>query len=171
MITPVEIQSKTFKGGIGYKKEVEDFINTINLDYEILYKENKELKDQVRVITNTLTHYKTIETEMNNALELAKQAALELKENARQKAKQIEEDAKNRAKLIIDDANADLLRMQQKINDLTKFHQEYLTRCIEITRQQLEILNSDTYKQNFSELTTEAAITNNEEDNNKNSLD
>ena len=38
MITPVEIQSKSFKSGIGYdKKDVDGFITEILENYEELY--------------------------------------------------------------------------------------------------------------------------------------
>ena len=54
MITPVEIQSKSFKSGIGYdKKDVDGFITEILENYEELYRSNVELKDKV----NTFLDY------------------------------------------------------------------------------------------------------------------
>ena len=50
MITPVEIQSKSFKSGIGYdKKDVDGFITEILENYEELYRSNVELKDKVNI--------------------------------------------------------------------------------------------------------------------------
>ena len=48
MITPLDIQNKEFKKSlVGYKtKEVDAYLDSINEDYEKLYKENIELKDK-----------------------------------------------------------------------------------------------------------------------------
>ena len=48
MLTPIEIQGKTFKNsGMGYSKaDVDSFFSTISSDYEALYKENLSLKEK-----------------------------------------------------------------------------------------------------------------------------
>ena len=53
MLTPVEIQNKSFKsGGLGYdKKDVDNYIKEIVRSYEDVYRENMELKDKVGVLT------------------------------------------------------------------------------------------------------------------------
>ena len=63
MLTPVEIQAKTFKsGGLGYdKKDVESFMREVTRSYEILYRENMELKDKVAVLNEGIQYYKSIE--------------------------------------------------------------------------------------------------------------
>ena len=50
MITPIEIQSKSFKSGMGYSKaDVDSFIQTVAADFESLYRENLELKDKINI--------------------------------------------------------------------------------------------------------------------------
>ena len=45
MLTPVDMQGKTFKSGMGYSKaDVDSFFATLTADYETLYRENMELK-------------------------------------------------------------------------------------------------------------------------------
>ncbi len=49
MLTPVELQNKTFKsGGLGYdKKDVEQFFREVTDEFTRLYSENIDLKDRV----------------------------------------------------------------------------------------------------------------------------
>lgn len=152
MITPVELQSKNFKSGIGYvKKDIDSFIQELNEDYENLYKENKELKEQLRISSNTLAHYKSLEKDMQNALDLAKKAAEEIKHEARQTAAQIEEDARNKAMLIISDSNKELEYIQKKIYHLSSQYEEFVLQYKEIAAHQLEALDSQEFKLKISE--------------------
>ena len=50
MLTPIDIQSKTFKGGFGYdRKEVDSFVAEVVENYEHIYRENtKQLKNLYR---------------------------------------------------------------------------------------------------------------------------
>ena len=47
MLTPIEIQGKTFKNsGMGYSKaDVDSFFSSVSADFEALYKENLSLKE------------------------------------------------------------------------------------------------------------------------------
>ncbi|MBQ6024627.1 MAG: DivIVA domain-containing protein, partial [Lachnospiraceae bacterium] len=82
MLTPVEIQAKTFKsGGLGYdKKDVESFMREVTRSYEILYRENMELKDKVAVLNEGIQYYKSIEKTLQKALVLAEKTAETTKE-------------------------------------------------------------------------------------------
>ena len=72
MLTPVDIQNKNFKGGIGFdKKDVEAFMNEISSDYSMLYRSNVELKDKVNTLNESLQHYKTIEDSIHKALTIS----------------------------------------------------------------------------------------------------
>ena len=53
MITPLDIENKKFSKQMmnGYNvDEVDEFLDELTTDYERLYKENKELKDNMRKI-------------------------------------------------------------------------------------------------------------------------
>ena len=73
MLTPIEIQSKSFKsGGLGYdKREVDQFMREVLSGYEVLYRENMELRDKVTALTQGIQYYKTIEKTLQKALVLA----------------------------------------------------------------------------------------------------
>ena len=47
MLTPIDVQAKTFKSGMGYSKaDVDTFLTNLYSDYETLYRENMELKNK-----------------------------------------------------------------------------------------------------------------------------
>lgn len=74
MLTPIEIQRKVFKSGIGYeKKDVDSFLKEILDDYETIYKENVELTDKVNVLSEGIQYYKSIEKTLQKALVLARE--------------------------------------------------------------------------------------------------
>ena len=62
MLTPIEIERKVFKSGIGYeKKDVDLFLKDILDNYEAIYKENVELNDKINVLSEGIQYYKSIE--------------------------------------------------------------------------------------------------------------
>ena len=72
MLTPVDIQNKVFKGGIGFdKKDVEAFMHELSSDYEQLYRSNVELKDKVATLNESLQHYRTIEESVQKSLTIS----------------------------------------------------------------------------------------------------
>ena len=74
MITPIDIQAKSFKTGMGYSKaDVDSFFQTVASDFEALYRENLELKDKVNILNDGINHYKSIEKSLQKALVLAEQ--------------------------------------------------------------------------------------------------
>ena len=109
MITPVEIQSKAFKSGIGYdKKDVDSFINEILESYEELYRSNVEMKDKINMLNEGLQHYKNIEASLQKALVLAEKTSEETIRTAELKAQTIEMEAVNKAKEHTADAKREL---------------------------------------------------------------
>lgn len=151
MLTPIEIQSKSFKGGIGYQKgEVESFLDTVSVDYEALFKENKEIKEKLNLLTNTLSHYRTIEKDLQTTIDLAKKASNQIINEAKLKATQIEEEAKNRAKEIILDATSeaktDLESIEDNIKNLTGHQEAYILQCKEFAMTQIEFLDTELNK-------------------------
>ncbi len=147
MLTPIEIQSKNFKSGIGYQKgDVEDFLSILSDDYETIFKENRELKERCNFLTNALEHYKSIEKEMQDALDLAKKAAEQIKCDAKLQAKQIEEDAENKSKLVIAESQERIKYLQDEIYNLEKQYESYINKCKELIEEELKSLNSKTVK-------------------------
>lgn len=153
MITPIELQGKTFKSGIGYdKKDVDKFIKEVALSYESVYKENVELNDKINVLNEGIHYYKTIESTLQKALVLAETTAEETKEVARQKAKGIEEEARVRAGLLLFDAKKEMDTIHQKITQLLQQYELYKVQFKQLAQTQVELLNSESFQIHIANL-------------------
>lgn len=147
MFTPIDIQQKTFKGGMGYKKnDVDMFMAALLESYEYLYKENIDLNDKVKILTQSLSQYKSIEKSLQKALILAQSAAEDVRDTANSSARLIEEEARNKAKNIIGDARKELEAIHGKTLALASQLEVYKSQCKQAALAQLELLDSDTYK-------------------------
>lgn len=107
MITPLDIQNKVFKKSFvkGYKiKEVDLYLNSVNDNYEKVYKENIELKDKIGILTDQIRQYNNLEETLKNTLIIAQSTADEVTSSGRKKAELILEDAEIQAKNLIYDA-------------------------------------------------------------------
>ena len=65
MITPLDIENKKFTKQMmnGYNvEEVDEFLDELQVDYAKSYKESTTLAAKVEELTNSLNHYKNIET-------------------------------------------------------------------------------------------------------------
>ncbi|WP_296982542.1 DivIVA domain-containing protein [uncultured Dialister sp.] len=88
MITPMDIHNKTFSKGLrGYsEEEVNDFLRQIVADYEQIYREHREMEEQMDQMKTKLANYEKISETMTNALQLAKDTAENVKKNAKRNA-------------------------------------------------------------------------------------
>ncbi|GEM_PF-589013 len=165
MITPIELQSKTFKTGLGYdKKDVDNFINELLIGYETLYKEKVELSDKINTLNEGLNYYKTIEKSLQKALVLAEQTAEDIKETARKQAKAIEAEARGKAQLILADASGEFERLQQQTIQLIRQYEAYKAQFKHLAAAQCELLESDSFQLHIANL--DAFIKKEETDNN-----
>jgi cell division initiation protein len=91
LLTPVDLETTVFRRGFrGYNTgEVQDFMENFGHDYEQLYRENIELKEQLEELQKKLSQYQTIEETLRNTMILAEETAEEAKTAARERAAQI----------------------------------------------------------------------------------
>lgn len=153
MLTPIEIQGKSFKSGLGYdKKDVDSFIREVLSNYEALYKENVELTDKITVLNDGIQYYKTIEKTLQKALVLAEKTAEETKDAALEKAKSIEKDAHVQANSIIADAKNELNHIHSQTIQLVQQYEKYKVQFKKLAEMQLEILESESFKLGIANL-------------------
>jgi len=136
-ITPLEIRQKEFEKGFrGYDKdEVSAFLNSLSVEWERLYDQNKELKyklessenevKKLREVENSL--FKTLKTAEDTGANMVEQATktaeLHMKETemradglmseAKSRARSIIEEAENRSSIIIDDMEDEIRQLEQ----------------------------------------------------------
>ena len=146
MLTPVDLQGKTFKSGMGYSKaDVDSFFSTLTSDYESLYRENMERKDKVGTLNEGINHYRSIEKSLQKALVLAEQTAEETISSARTNATVIEQEAVLKAQSIVADAKIELDHIHAKTVELLQQYQRYRSQFKALAQAQAELLDSESF--------------------------
>ena len=154
MVTPVEIQNKSFKsGGLGYdKRDVDSFMRDILNSYEELYRQNMELKDRVAVLNEGIQYYKTKEKTLQKALVLAEKTAEETRNNAAKEAKRIEKEATTKANIMLADAKNELEVLHQQTIALIQQYEKYKLQFKNLANAQIEMLSSEAFSINIQNL-------------------
>lgn len=154
MLTPIELQNKSFKsGGLGYdKKDVDQFFKEVTEDYMRLYGENIDLKDKVNVLNEALQQYKTMEKTLQKALILAEKTAEDTKEAAIKNARNIEQEAQTKSQIILADARHEMEHIHAQTLDLLKQFEKYKAQFKSLAAAQIELLDSESYSMNASRL-------------------
>ena len=143
MITPLDIENKKFSKQMvnGYNvDEVDEFLDELTTDYERLYKENKELKDNTEELHNDVGQYKNIESTLQNTLIIAQKTADEIQSVAKQQAEQIIKDAEYQAKTKLDEINTQIVLKEKEIDELKKQFSVYKAKMESLLISQLELI-------------------------------
>ena len=146
MLTPVDIQQKKFKIGLGYdKNDVQHFFEEVSSSYVELYRANADLKDQLITLTDTVQHYKAQEDNLQKSLMLAEKNSEESKSAAEKAARTIEMEARNRANDIVKDAKAEYDKLQSDFAALQSKYAEYKIKFAALLRKTMEELKKDDF--------------------------
>ena len=174
MIRPSEIEDKEFKKvAVGYSpEEVDRFLDEICVDYEQLFRENREMKMKLNNMANNnntavsqmtaplpkaqqqtapvptapLSPQQTsqsIEKALAKTLTLAERVAEETKENARAAAAQITESAVAKAEEIIGSARTRAFELEQDIHRLESRYELMKTRVKLLLYAEIELLDKN----------------------------
>ncbi|MDE7325337.1 MAG: DivIVA domain-containing protein [Lachnospiraceae bacterium] len=154
MLTPVELQNKTFKsGGLGYdKKDVEQFFREVTDEFARLYSENIDLKDKVDALNEALQRYKTMESTLQRALVLAEKTAEDTTQAAIQNARNIEKEAQLKSQVIMADARNELEHVRMQTMSLLQQFEKYKLQFKSLAAAQIELLESESYAINADRL-------------------
>ena len=143
MITPLDIENKKFSKQIvnGYSvEEVDDFLDELGVDYAKKYKELNEANKQIEELNNSLEHYKTIESTLQNTLVMAQSTAEEVKNVAKQQADQILVEAKASAQKESDSLDRDISLKKKELEDVQKQFDIYKAKMESLLISQLELI-------------------------------
>ena len=147
MLTPLDIDNKTFKKtkiGNGYDiNDVEDFLVKVMDDYEVLFKENAELKDKVNNMQESVKYYKSIEEGINKTIENAQSQADNIKEVAMREAESIRKEAEADSKNELENLKQEIVKAESELEDKRKQMQIYKIRVSSMLQAQLNIINDD----------------------------
>ena len=173
MIRPSDIEDKEFKKvAVGYSpEEVDRFLDEIWVDYEQLFRENREMKMKLNNMANNNTAVsqmtaplpkaqqqtapvptaplspqqtsQSIEKALAKTLTLAERVAEETKENARAAAAQITESAVAKAEEIIGSARTRAFELEQDIHRLESRYELMKTRVKLLLYAEIELLDKN----------------------------
>lgn len=125
MITPMDIHNKTFSKKLrGYADdEVNSFLEEVASDYERIYREHREMEEQMDSLKSRLVHYEKMEATMSSTLVMAQETAENVKTTAKKEADVIVREAQNKAAQIVAGAeaarrkmNADVVKTEGDLN-------------------------------------------------------
>ena len=143
MITPLDIENKKFAKQMmnGYSvEEVDDFLDDLTEDYTKNYKEVSELRNKVEELNNSLEHYKSIESTLQNTLVMAQTTAEDIKNVAQKQADQIVSEAKGNAQKRVDALDSEIISKTKELEDVKKQFDIYKAKMESLLISQLELL-------------------------------
>ena len=146
MLTPLDIHNQDFKRSFrGYNEEdVDVFLDKVIKDYEQLYRENIEIKENLERLNSKLQHFQHMESTLHNTLIIAQETAEEVKLNAKKTTELMIKEAEIQAQRLLDEAANKVRRMNSDYEALQKQDQIYRMRVRNLIQAQLEILGQDT---------------------------
>ena len=143
MITPLDIENKKFAKQMmnGYSvEEVDDFLDDLTEEYTKNYKEVSELRNKVEELNNSLEHYKSIESTLQNTLVMAQTTAEDIKNVAQKQADQIVSEAKGTARKRVDALDNEIIAKTKELEDVKKQFDIYKAKMESLLISQLELL-------------------------------
>ena len=143
MITPLDIENKKFAKQVmnGYSvDEVDDFLDDLTIEYEKLFKENAEYKNDIVRLKEDMEHYKAIESTLQNTLVMAQTTAEDVKNVAKQQAEQIIAEAKLNAEKEVDYLENEISLKKKELEDIQREFDVYKAKMESLLISQLEIL-------------------------------
>ena len=154
MITPLDIENKKFSKQMmnGYNvEEVDEFLDELVEDYGKNYKDLATANAKIEELNTSLSHYKNIETTLQNTLVMAQTTAEEVKNVAKQQSEQIISDAqkqseelvrmtKENSRKTIEDLNHQIQIKEKELDDLKKQFDIYKAKMESLLISQLELI-------------------------------
>ena len=146
MLTPVDIDNKTFKkvkfGGYDIN-DVEEFLVEVMNSYETLYKENSELKDKITIMQESVSYYKSLEDGVSKTIENAQTAADEIRKASEREADVIKKEARLEAEKEIEEIKEEIVKKQIELEEAKKQIQIYKIKVRSMLEAQLKIIDDE----------------------------
>lgn len=117
MITPMDIHNKTFSRQLrGFSaEEVNSFLEELAGDYEKIYREHREMEEEIDAIRTKLRGYEKMEQTMSGTLIMAQETADNVKRNAVKEAELSMKEAHAEAKKIMIQAEEKRRRINEEL--------------------------------------------------------
>ena len=155
MLTPAELKKKELverKKRFYDKEEVDALFEELYANYEELFNKYNDMTKNAKKLSDGVQYYKSIETTLQKALVLAEKTAKDTKDAAMEKAAEIEAEAQKKAQSIVDDAKKEREQLKLQCNHLVDLFKQYKSQFIQVTSNNLKLLNSKEFDIDSPEL-------------------
>lgn len=143
MLKPVDIQNKDFEKKLkGYDcDEVDEFLDLIIHDYELLYRENKYLKEKTASLKESVDRYKLMEVTIKQTVEVAQKNADEIINAAKLEAKNITKKAELESQKLNKALDEEHIRKHQELLSLKTQVENYRSRMKTLSQTILNMMD------------------------------
>jgi cell division initiation protein len=140
MITPLDIQNKTFGKGVrGYKEdEVDGFLDLIIIDYEKALSENRELKTKLKDAMGEIEKYKNSESTVMETIETARALMRDISGSAEKRAEIVLKNAELDAERIVREASESGQRLNEEYQALKNRYTIFSTRFKSLLESEID---------------------------------
>lgn len=144
-LSPLDIHNKEFtKTFRGYSEdEVNEFLAQIIKDYEIILKEKKDLESRLKISSEEVSRFNSIEETLQKSIVIAQEAAEEVRRNSQKEAKLIVKEAEKNADRILNEALSKARKIAIEIDELKKQSKVFRNRFKMLVEAQLDLLQAD----------------------------
>lgn len=143
MLTPTDIENKVFKKAKfgGYEiKDVEDFLESLIVDYEELFKKVTELNDKCDNLQESVLYYKSVESGIEQTIGNAKEEADIMRERALKDIERFKKEKEDQMNDELEIVKAEIKARQSELDDIKKEMKIYKIRIKSMLEAQLKIL-------------------------------
>lgn len=142
-LTPLDIHHKEFRRAIrGYNEEdVDVFLDEVAEEFERLFKENIEFKEQLEKTKEKIQQYEGIEDTLQKTLLTAQKSAEEVKAKAGKEAELIIKDAELKARETLQGVIKERERLQISFNELKRAEEDFRKKLRSLLESFLTMLN------------------------------
>ncbi|TYP54904.1 DivIVA domain-containing protein [Thermosediminibacter litoriperuensis] len=158
ILTPLDIQKKEFRKSFrGYsEEEVKDFLEKVTQSYEKMYRENQDLKEEIKFLREKLREYQDLESTLKKAIILAEKAAEDLRRNAEKEKELILKGARSKAVEMIGRAEARYNAINDQYEEIKRQFLLFKTRFLNFLQSQIDMINTMVLDEGVEERADEA---------------
>lgn len=137
MLTPLDIHNKEFRRSFrGYNEdEIDDFLDQVVNDYEKLFRENDNLKEQVERLKKENAQYQKLENNLKETLVIAQKTANEVTDTAKTNAQNLRENTAKECQNMRRDAEISARQMVEAADHQVKAATVEYCRLVEAKSQ------------------------------------
>lgn len=143
-LTPLDIHHKEFHRAIrGYNEEqVDKFLDEVAEEFERVFKESIELKEQVEKIKQELDSYQGMERTLHNTMVTAQKSAEDVTLHAKKEAELVLRDSELKAKEVIQEAYDVKRKYEATLNHLKQAEEDFRNKFKSMLESYMRIADS-----------------------------